>query len=453
VRLIATNRAGSTETSAIVFTTGANHAPLAQIGGPLFGRSFAKVTLSASGSSEPDAEFGDNVTGYEWDLDGDGAFDDATGQQVSISPRRREELGIAAVGQAYRVRVRVTDNYNSASTAETSLQIAETPAPVSRRLFSQKAPVPGAGTEGSGIPAGSLWKTFGMPSINNLGWATFAAQTTSRAGLLPGVYKVSPTETDPVQVAAAKQPAHGAEPGEVFVSFKDPLLNEHGDIAFLAKFRGARVKSGSDEGIFVYSVDGQSNGLIAREGAQPSGVPIGARWKKFSNIAFSDAEGDGVWTLAFQASMVTGPANSAKTGGVTSRNDTGLWLANAQRVELALRKGQALEVAGVEKTVKNFYAMFPATGTAGHGYGTTPSGFPVKVGFTDLSEAILRFRLNPTGAGVVAIETVALNNDQLADGSAQLEKLGVPLSRRNRRHDDMDLQAHGQRVHGIHRRR
>lgn len=56
--------------------------PRADAGGPYAGTRGAPVQLDASGSSSPD----DTIVSYAWDLDADGAFDDATGSTPSFMP-------------------------------------------------------------------------------------------------------------------------------------------------------------------------------------------------------------------------------------------------------------------------------------------------------------------------------------------------------------------------------
>jgi predicted extracellular nuclease len=63
---------------------GGNAAPVADAGGPYMVKPGAFMVLDASGSVDAD---GDELT-YAWDLDGDGAFDDATGPTTTVHVTR-----------------------------------------------------------------------------------------------------------------------------------------------------------------------------------------------------------------------------------------------------------------------------------------------------------------------------------------------------------------------------
>jgi hypothetical protein len=74
---------------------------VADAGGPYTTRVDRNVTLDASGSSDPDS----GALSYAWDLDGDGAFDDATGVRVPF--------GAGLDPGHYTVAVQVTDGTSS----------------------------------------------------------------------------------------------------------------------------------------------------------------------------------------------------------------------------------------------------------------------------------------------------------------------------------------------------
>jgi hypothetical protein len=80
----------------------------------------APLTVAFDGSSSIDTDPGDTLT-YAWDLDDDGAFDDATTPQASFT---FEDRG------THRVRLRVTDAAGATDVATTLVTVGSTPAPV-----------------------------------------------------------------------------------------------------------------------------------------------------------------------------------------------------------------------------------------------------------------------------------------------------------------------------------
>jgi hypothetical protein len=74
-----------------------NLPPMAEAGGPYVAEEGSPVTLDASGSSDPDGE----IVLYEWDLDNDGDFDEATGEMINFT---FFENGVLVIG------LRVTDD-------------------------------------------------------------------------------------------------------------------------------------------------------------------------------------------------------------------------------------------------------------------------------------------------------------------------------------------------------
>jgi PKD repeat protein len=70
--------------------------PVARAGGPYTAQVGAPLTLSATASTSPVA-----ITSYQWDLDGDGAFDDATGATPSVTFSRpgQQLIGLRTVNE------------------------------------------------------------------------------------------------------------------------------------------------------------------------------------------------------------------------------------------------------------------------------------------------------------------------------------------------------------------
>ncbi|MDQ1522074.1 MAG: hypothetical protein QOI55_3147, partial [Actinomycetota bacterium] len=80
----------------------------------------AALTVSFNGSASIDTDPGDTLT-YAWDLNDDGAFDDATTPQVTYTFDSRG---------SHRVRLRVTDTAGATDVAATFVTVGSTPVPV-----------------------------------------------------------------------------------------------------------------------------------------------------------------------------------------------------------------------------------------------------------------------------------------------------------------------------------
>ena len=91
-----------------------NHDPVADPNGPYETTACTPVTLNGSGSYDPDPA-PDYIVSWEWDLDNDGEYDDASGEFVEF---HREAEGV------YTVRLKVTDTYGATGTAWTTVTVS-----------------------------------------------------------------------------------------------------------------------------------------------------------------------------------------------------------------------------------------------------------------------------------------------------------------------------------------
>jgi hypothetical protein len=204
------------------------------------------------------------------------------------------------------------------------------------------------------------WNSFRSPGFDNTGnYYGFISQmvtntlagvsSTNNVGVFvdtaPGVLTLQLREND---VATGTG-------GLVFSDFSDLVLGG-GDYEFLVKgeVRGSgAVVNVNDKGLWAQHA---TNGLVlvAREGNEAPGV-AGSTFFRLNQIALP-----GTAQPMFQATMTAG------VGGVTTANDTGLWVINeAGEVKLAVREGDVINVGGTDRTVTAITALLNGTTTGG----------------------------------------------------------------------------------------
>ena len=171
--------------------------------------------------------------------------------------------------------------------------------------------------------------------------------------------------------------------GRVFQTISSPILNEAGNLAFTATLKTGvgGVSTANATGVWMVSPEREIS-TIARAGDLAPGLS-GVRFASFSQIACPDEAG-----IAFIATLTTG------TGGVTTANNTGLWVAPAPGEEpvLVIRVGDSFSVDGVAKTVSAIGVFSSSASTAGAGRSFNAYGDLIfKLTFTDKSAGLFTY--------------------------------------------------------------
>ena len=150
------NTIGLDAVEIIVHHGPANTAPTADAGGPYVVNEGGSVLLDASGSSDPDQSTA-SLT-FEWDLDNDAAYDDATGIGPAFSAAGKDGQGLAqAIG------VKVTDSAMAFDTAASSVTINNVAPSVAIPSVAPEPSAEGASATASATfsdPAGALDAPF-----------------------------------------------------------------------------------------------------------------------------------------------------------------------------------------------------------------------------------------------------------------------------------------------------
>ena len=112
VRLKVTDTPGATDTdwTTVTVAVSANTPPVANANGPYVGNEGSPIAFNGSASYDPN----DSIVSWEWDLDGDGAYDDASGQIVTK---------IWGDDYSGNIGLRVTDSFGATDTDSTSVTV------------------------------------------------------------------------------------------------------------------------------------------------------------------------------------------------------------------------------------------------------------------------------------------------------------------------------------------
>jgi PKD repeat protein len=126
VNLTVTDIVGSNSVKHPVMVKPIN-APVAVPGGPYVIAVGDDLHLDGSGSYDADIPYGDSIVSYQWDLDDDGVFDDATGQSPVLTWIQLSSILNPHTGVLYPVSLMVTDTTGRTNMAYTSLSITSLP--------------------------------------------------------------------------------------------------------------------------------------------------------------------------------------------------------------------------------------------------------------------------------------------------------------------------------------
>ncbi|HPM81747.1 MAG TPA: PKD domain-containing protein [Candidatus Anammoximicrobium sp.] len=105
-----------------VFVNQGNLPPVAEANGPYTIELGQDLPLSGSGSYDPNEACGDSIVKYEWDLDNDGAFDDAAGVAPVVPWAQLAALNLPA-NVLLPIRLRVTDTFDETGVDASTLFI------------------------------------------------------------------------------------------------------------------------------------------------------------------------------------------------------------------------------------------------------------------------------------------------------------------------------------------
>ena len=174
------------------------------------------ILFDASGSTDSDG----TITGYAWDLDGDGEFDDGNTPQVSYTYPAKAKVP---------VRLRVTDSSQLTDIEHKDLPVTQKP--VAALSSSPTAPAPLTGetvrlsAAGSSDPDGSIvrheWRKDANDTWTDTQAVNYRDVTYSRAGTFAAQVRVTDdtgsTDTETVEVVIRNRPpvAAIADPGLV----------------------------------------------------------------------------------------------------------------------------------------------------------------------------------------------------------------------------------------------
>ena len=231
--------------------------------------------------------------------------------------------------------------------------------------------------------AGAAFATFSSPAINDNDDVAFMATlksgdtTTKNAS---GIWADDSTGTRQL-IARLGEIAPGTGTNATFTALSDPVYNGAEAVAFRATLSVGTglATTATDSGIWFSSAGRLA--LVAQQGEQAPGCPVGVKFAAFTELALDDVNGGGAIFLATLSGT-----------GVTAANSIGIFAVdNTGALQLIVRIGDALN--GKTITTLSFLPVEPATANApvnGQGRSFSPSTGDLiyNATFSDKSTAI-----------------------------------------------------------------
>ncbi|MFC1712146.1 NosD domain-containing protein [Candidatus Poribacteria bacterium] len=238
-----------------------NRAPVADAGPDQVGDEGSSITFDGSGSSDPDG----SIVSYEWDLDDDGEYDDATGP----SPSNTWDDDYSG-----NIGLKVTDDAGATNTDSTTVAIDNAP-PTVGNITAEVNPV----SLGSDLNVSADFTDPGILDTHTVEWdwedggSPTTSTVTNGSGTASGshtyadvgVYEVTLTVTDDdggsgtsvFQYAVVYDPTGGFVTGGGWIDspagayIPDPTLTGKANFGFVSKYKkGATIPTGQTEFLF-----------------------------------------------------------------------------------------------------------------------------------------------------------------------------------------------------------
>lgn len=261
--------------------------------------------------------------------------------------------------------------------------------------------------------SGLVPKELGLPAVNStLGFAahmTLASNSTAgvnrdnNTGIFVGsLFFGGGDEEAPVWEPIVRKGDSAIE-GANWLGFKDPIINNNYDIAWIGRISGTGVTTSNDYVIgYARLLYASTSEVIAREGGAVPGVE-GAKWSQFLSLALPDGKEEGIGGPLGIApangpiflARIVADSSAAEPANITPANDVGVWAVDGNGdLRLLLREGDTVKVNGVDKQVRSMTLLNSVSGSRDVSRSFNDRGEVVlKARFTDNSEAVLTLRM------------------------------------------------------------